>query len=99
MKKLNFKLSLILICFFSSTTFLYAQKEKDEETRYYAFWNKLIPRYAKGQYAGSIGKFSAGLGWNYGKDRWETDLLLGFIPKNADRHAMATLTLKQNYLP
>jgi len=102
MKKLNFKLTLISICFLKSF-FLHAQNNPEMEVEktniYHSFWNKLTPRYIKGQYAGSIGKFSAGIGWNYGKDHWETDLLLGFIPKNTDRHAMATLTLKQNYLP
>jgi hypothetical protein len=63
------------------------------------FWNKLIPRYFKGQFAGSIGMFSAGVGWNYGKDHWETDAIFGLVPKNADRHAMLTFTVKQNYLP
>lgn len=63
------------------------------------FWNRLVPRYIKAQFAGSIGIVSAGVGWNYGKGHWETDALLGLVPRNADRHAMATFTLKQNYLP
>lgn len=98
------------ICILYSTCFnLYAQEITEtsdistsiqqEATPRYLFWDKLVPRYIKGQFAGSIGMFSAGVGWNYGKGHWETDLLLGFIPKKTDRHAMATLTLKQNYLP
>ncbi|WP_085536563.1 hypothetical protein [Massilibacteroides vaginae] len=102
MKKLNFKLIFVLVCLICNSV-LHAQNDQAIEDKgsvsHYAFWNKLIPRYYKGQYAGSIGKYSAGLGWSYGKDHWETDLLLGYIPKNTDRHAMATLTLKQNYLP
>lgn len=62
-------------------------------------WQKLTPKYTKLQFAGSIGVMSVGTGWNYGKDHWETDVILGIVPKNADRHAMATFTLKQNYIP
>lgn len=67
--------------------------------RYTSTWQKLIPRYTKLQFAGSMGMFSLGPGWNYGKNHWETDLLFGFIPRNSDKHAMATITLKQNYIP
>lgn len=67
--------------------------------RYKEIWSKMIPRYSKAQFAGSMGMLSIGGGWNYGKDHWETDVLLGLVPRNADRHAMVTLTLKQNYIP
>ncbi|MFA6767183.1 MAG: hypothetical protein WCR86_02005 [Parabacteroides sp.] len=67
--------------------------------QYTSTWNSLIPRYAKIQYAGSMGMFSVGPGWNYGHNHWETDLLFGFVPRYSDQHAMATFTLKQNYLP
>jgi len=46
-----------------------------------------------------MGILSLGTGWNYGNDHWETDVFLGLVPKNADRHAMATFTFKQNYIP
>jgi len=88
---------LIGICF---PTVLSAQDVYERRVKAYtAFWNNLIPKYTKVQFAGSMGLLSAGVGWNYGKDHWETDLLLGFVPKNADKHAMATFTAKQNYLP
>ena len=103
MKKLNFKIILILFCLASSNITIHAQKitqmQEEGETPCYTFWNKLIPRYIKGQFAGSIGMFSVGTGWNYGKDHWETDVLLGLVPRHSDRHAMATFTVKQNYLP
>lgn len=66
--------------------------------RYTSAWNTIIPRYTKLQFAGSMGMISAGVGWNYGRDHWETDLLFGLVPRNADRHAMVTMTIKQNYL-
>lgn len=67
--------------------------------KYTSTWEKLIPRYTKLQFAGSMGMLSVGPGWNYGRNHWETDVLFGLVPRNADRHAMATITLKQNYIP
>ncbi|MCS2917689.1 hypothetical protein NXW71_04915 [Parabacteroides merdae] len=46
-----------------------------------------------------MGMLSLGTGWNYYRNHWETDVYLGIVPRNSDRHAMATLTLKQNYYP
>ena len=67
--------------------------------RYTSTWQRVIPRYTKIQFAGSMGMLSLGTGWNYYRNHWETDLLLGLVPRNADRHAMVTFTLKQNYYP
>lgn len=67
--------------------------------RYKSGWNSLIPRYFKTQFAGSMGVISIGPGWNYAKDKLETDLLIGFIPKFSDRKRKMTLTIKQNYMP
>ncbi len=63
-------------------------------------WNKLIPRYSKVQFAGSMGLISAGSGWSYGKnDCWETDFLIGYVPKYSTNEGHLTLTLKQNFIP
>ena len=63
-------------------------------------WNSLIPTHNKIQYAGNMGMFSFGTGWDYGKrDQWETDLFFGFIPKHDSHRAKMTMTLKQNYMP
>lgn len=66
----------------------------------YEGWRRLIPTHAKLQYAGGMGLMSAGMGWDYGVDnQWETDVLVGFLPKNyLDRFHM-TFTLRQNYIP
>lgn len=67
---------------------------------YQTTWQKLIPKYQKLQFAGSIGLISLGMGWDYGKrDQWETDFLIGFIPRFSSNEAKVTLTLKQNYIP
>lgn len=68
--------------------------------RYVSFWNRLIPRYGKLQFAGNMGLLSAGVGWDYGKGKkWETDLLFGFLPRYSSRKGKATFTLKQNFIP
>ena len=47
-----------------------------------------------------MGLLSWGIGWDYGKrGQWETDLLLGFIPRYSSKHFKMTMTLKQNYIP
>lgn len=63
-------------------------------------WMNLIPNLFIGQYAGNIGYFSSGIGWDYGKHkRWETHLLLGFIPKYVMDEDMLTFTIRENYIP
>lgn len=63
-------------------------------------WAKLIPNQSCLQYAGSIGLLSAGLGWHYGRgDHWETELLVGFLPKYKTETAKSNFTLKQRYVP
>ena len=59
-------------------------------------WERIIPTHSKIQYAGNMGLLSFGTGWDYGKrNQWETDVLLGFIPKYSSKKAKVTLTLKQ----
>ena len=68
--------------------------------RYRRAWEALIPTHTKLQYAGGMGLLSWGIGWDYGKrGQWETDLLLGFIPRYSSKHFKMTMTLKQNYIP
>lgn len=63
-------------------------------------WEKLVPRYSKAQFAGSMGLISLGTGWDYGKNRqWETDFLIGFVPKYSTDKNKITMTLKQNFIP
>jgi hypothetical protein len=68
--------------------------------RYRKHWAALIPTEILGQYAGNMGAFSMGMGWDYGSRRqWETYLLFGFIPKCSSSRPKMTMTLKQNYVP
>lgn len=63
-------------------------------------WERIIPTHSKIQFAGNMGLLSFGTGWDYGKhNQWETDILLGFLPKYSSKKAKLTMTLKQNYMP
>ena len=103
MKLSIFKWTIVFL-FLAGT--LQAQEEIEEDARYkkrvekyISRWEKLIPRYTKFQFAGSMGMLSLGTGWNYYRNHWETDVYLGIVPRNSDHRAMAALTLKQNYYP
>lgn len=63
-------------------------------------WKRLIPTQASLQYAGSIGLMSAGWGWHYGKGQhWETDMLIGVVPRYHTEKFHTTFTIKQRYVP
>lgn len=67
---------------------------------YRKHWDVLIPTSGVIQVCGNIGIVSMGIGWAYGKRRqWETQLLLGYIPKFDSDDEKWTLTLKQNFIP
>lgn len=60
----------------------------------------LVPSSYLVQYAGSVGLFSAGAGWDYGRQKqWSTDFMLGYVPKYDTDRAKLTLTLHQTYTP
>lgn len=68
--------------------------------RYRKYWGALIPTQFVIQNAGNMGVVSAGIGWDYGGHRqWETQLLMGYIPKYKSHRGKLTLTLKENYTP
>lgn len=62
-------------------------------------WSKLIPTHSQLQYAGGMGLVSGGVGWDYGKNRWETDVFVGFLPRYSTEKAKMTATLKQSFIP
>ncbi|MDR2843614.1 MAG: hypothetical protein LBV57_03085 [Candidatus Symbiothrix sp.] len=63
-------------------------------------WAKLIPTHTLVQFAGGMGFLSLGTGWDYGKkEQWETDALLGFLPKFSTDKNKITFTMKENYIP
>lgn len=63
-------------------------------------WIRILPNIGTLQYAGNIGYFSMGIGWDYGKhDRWETHIQTGFLPKMEAERAAFTFTLRENLVP
>lgn len=64
-------------------------------------WMSLIPNKWSLQYAGDIGMFSIGLGWDYGsKNRWETHLFFGYLPRrHSTPESYFSFTVKENFTP
>lgn len=63
-------------------------------------WNYLMPTQHIVQYAGNMGLISAGIGWDYGHHRhWETNLLVGYLPRYNSDSPNVTMTIKQNVIP
>lgn len=82
------------------TTYVRPSRYDRRVHRYRRHWNALIPTHLKLQFAGNMGLLSVGTGWDYGKhNQWETDILLGFLPKYRSSENKITLTVKQNYMP
>lgn len=108
---MNFKLLIfnVLLIFCLSTNSIFAQRPEKMSigNRYDNFvekrknnWQKLLPTQSILQYAGNMGFMSLGVGWDYGKsNQWETNFLVGFLPKFDSEKVKGTLTLKENFLP
>ncbi len=74
--------------------------DKREHLKYKG-WERLKPTHVSLQYAGGMGMFSLGTGWDYGKRcQGETEIRWGFVPKKymGDKMSMV-FTLKENYIP
>lgn len=98
MRRCFFSICLLLLSISAS----YSQEvscDDNEISKFQTTLNKLIPQYIKVQFAGSIGVVSVGSGWIYGQDRWESDIILGVVPKTKYNSTMPVLTLKQSYIP
>ncbi|MDE6862361.1 MAG: hypothetical protein K2J31_06460 [Alistipes sp.] len=66
----------------------------------YDGWLRLLPTRASIQYAGGMGMFSVGAGWEYGRrGEWATDLFVGFVPASCIDRTYVTATVKQSYVP
>ena len=83
-----------------STDSLSHRKLDTRQHQGYTGWKRIVPTHVKAQYAGGMGVMSVGGGWDYGqKCRWETDLLVGYLPQRYSDAFHVTFTLKQNYIP
>ncbi|TRW27590.1 hypothetical protein FMM05_00480 [Flavobacterium zepuense] len=72
-----------------------------ERTKQYrSVWDSFIPKYVKLQYAGGMGFLAIGSGWDYGnKKQWESDFLIGWLPRYTGKQSQLVFTIKQNYIP
>ncbi len=91
--------TLLILLYFAVSDNTFAQKDDDSLNEYFRKeWNRLMPVQVKLQFAGSMGMFSAGPGWLYGKKKhWQTDLFLGYIPPLSGTESHVTVTLKETY--
>lgn len=96
-----FIFSILLLLLFCAPAIAQENRKYEKKIeRYQSKWQGLIPTHSKLQYAGSMGLISAGVGWDYGKrDQWETDAILGFVPKHSNNKAKFVFTVKQNFIP
>lgn len=63
-------------------------------------WSALVPNQTVIQFAGSIGAYSLGVGWHYGRhNHWESELLFGYVPQSNGSEHHYTFTAKQRYIP
>ena len=103
MKSLTIKIVLLLLSFVQPMLGqdTISVSKYDKRVHYYRKnWASLIPTLGVVQTCGNMGLMSVGIGWDYGKRRqWETQLLVGWIPKFDSNGSKITLTLKENYIP
>ncbi len=92
MKRFYFNIKRGLVLLMIISPFFSIGQEKKEKYRF-------RPNYVKAQYAGDIACISAGVGYSYSENRWETEMLLGYVPKGLRDNGFVTFTLKQNYIP
>lgn len=100
MKKLLFSL-LALMCVLPlwagqpDSISSYEQRLQRRQTA----WDRLLPDMYVVQYAGDFGMISAGVGWAYGREHWETHFLVGYLPPKYGHSHYWTTTLRQLYMP
>lgn len=108
MKSIIFKFILIWLFLLYTPLEMYSQDTIQRNIleyqvrleKYQKKWDNLIPMHTVFQYAGGMGLMSVGAGWSYGKEKqWETDIMLGVIPKYVSDKWKITMTIKQNYIP
>lgn len=73
--------------------------DKRADVRYRGI-NRILPTQNILQFAGNMGLVSYGVGWDYGRrGHFETDILVGFLPKYSGEKNYVTLTLKETFVP
>lgn len=92
------KISLFILLFLMmAPDLLYAQEESEVAQKSDRKWYELA--HVKLQFAGSIGFISPGVGISYARDKMETDLFFGYLPKPIGGEHIVMLTLKNTFTP
>lgn len=82
----------VLFLLLLDTTNALAQVEKKG-------WAKLVPDHLKLQYAGGIGFFAFGAGYESRNQKFETDIYYGFLPQQIGGEDLHSATLKFTWFP
>lgn len=99
MKKFSFKevrgsILLLVVLMLTCVSSMSANTEKKR-----TFLQRITPTHVTAQYAGNIGCVSGGVGWEYGKKKWMTEALIGYITRYGNTQSLNTFTLRQYYTP
>lgn len=96
-------LLLLLPTLFASVGLAHASELQPQGLRRhvdYIGWHRVVPTHLKLQYAGGMGIASVGAGWDYGRtNQWESDVMVGYLPKRYCDAAHVTFSLRQTYTP
>lgn len=104
MSEPKLKVLLLLFSFLISVDFAFAQDESEVEQDTVAQTAKVKRKWheaahVKLQFAGSIGFISPAVGVSWAKDKIESDLFFGYLPKKVGGEHIVMLTLKNTYTP
>lgn len=88
---------LIVTVAFNTTLFGQSDSLSNQNARDKKHWTDRL--YLKVQYAGAIGFISPGIGFSHARNKIETDLFPGFLPKGIGGEDIVMLTLKNTYFP
>lgn len=87
-------LLLLTLSAVSAVNPLYGQSKLD------TILYKIMPNNVKLQYAGNIGMFSTGIGYETKSKKWKADFMYGFVPeKYAVDEPIHSVTLRGKYAP
>ncbi|MGO1243199.1 MAG: hypothetical protein ACTJHT_05905 [Sphingobacterium sp.] len=83
--------TIFLLCFLCSIQLPAQIKDST------SFFYKIMPSNVKIQYAGNIGMFSAGIGYQTKNKKWKADLFYGVVPSKYADSPIHSVTLKGKY--
>ncbi len=89
-------LTVVVVCLVAMS----AQALERDSVSHRKYIKLFLPNQIVLQTAGNMGVIEGGPSWSYGKNKqWESQFLIGFVPKFHSDVARATFTIKQNFQP